>query len=196
MVSKLLLAVQEALLQAEEEGAEGPVRAGLRRHYRDIREGIGAHKAPDRYGAVPTDPYSHTPGYAGAQQPGMTGQVKEDLLARFGELGVRVREGRLGFGAELLEPAELLDRPGTFEYVDVGGEKRRLDLPSGSLAFTFCQVPVVIRRSGKRRLRLVTEDGGTEEIAGLWLDAERSASVFFRKGRIVRIEVDVVPGKG
>ncbi len=38
------------------------------------------------YGAIPTDPYSHTPGFAGAQQPGMTGPVKEDIC-RLGELG-------------------------------------------------------------------------------------------------------------
>ena len=32
------------------------------------------------------DPYSHTPGGAGAKQPGMTGQVKEEVITRLGEL--------------------------------------------------------------------------------------------------------------
>ena len=45
------------------------------------------------YGAFPTDPYSHTPAGKGAQQPGMTGQVKEDVISRFGELGVEVKNG-------------------------------------------------------------------------------------------------------
>ena len=58
-------------------------------HYFEINAGIGAHKSPELYGAFPTDPYSHTPGGKGAQQPGMTGQVKEDILCRFGELGVQ-----------------------------------------------------------------------------------------------------------
>ena len=47
-------------------------------------------------------PYSHTPAGKGAQQPGMTGQVKEDVLSRFGELGVVVSEGKLGFNPRLL----------------------------------------------------------------------------------------------
>src|ERR1039458_5021052 len=46
---------------------------------------------------MPTDPYSHTPSFAGAQQPGMTGQVKEDLIARLGEMGVALEGGRLAF---------------------------------------------------------------------------------------------------
>ena len=77
-------------------------------HYREIREGIGVHKSPDLYGAVPTDPYSHTPGFAGVQQPGMTGQVKEDLISRLGEMGVAVEEGRLGFHRHLVSRNEFL----------------------------------------------------------------------------------------
>jgi hypothetical protein len=38
----------------------------------------------------------------------MTGQVKEDVLARWGELGVEVRDGRLGFAPTLLPRAEFL----------------------------------------------------------------------------------------
>ena len=67
MVSKLLLAVGETI---ERDG-----NARLTKQYADIREGIGAHKNPVEYGAFPFDPYSHTPSMAGAQQPGMTGQV-------------------------------------------------------------------------------------------------------------------------
>ena len=49
----------------------------------EINAGIGAHKSPELYGAFPTDPYSHTPGGKGAQQPGMTGQVKEEGVYLF-----------------------------------------------------------------------------------------------------------------
>jgi len=55
------------------------------------------HKPPARHGAIPTDPYSHTTGFAGAQQPGMTGQVKEDLLTRMSELGLHIEAGRISF---------------------------------------------------------------------------------------------------
>ncbi|HBQ60196.1 MAG TPA: hypothetical protein DD671_11400, partial [Balneolaceae bacterium] len=60
------------------------------------------HKDPEVYGAFPTDPYSHTPQHRGAQQPGMTGQVKEDILVRFAQLGLRVEDGILSFDPFLL----------------------------------------------------------------------------------------------
>ena len=89
-VSKLLLAVRERCDEAPD--------PELERVYDDVRLGLGTHKSPGVYGAFPTDPYSHTPSFAGAQQPGMTGQVKEDWLARMAELGVSVREGCLHLG--------------------------------------------------------------------------------------------------
>ncbi len=74
-------------------------------------------------GAFPTDPYSHTPGGKGAQQPGMTGQVKEDILCRFGELGMRVSNGVLAFDSSILKASEFIDETQDFEYVDVAQEK-------------------------------------------------------------------------
>ena len=73
MVSKLRLAVAEYLVAS-------PL---LKPYYHDITEGIGAHMGPEQYGAFPFDAYSHTPANAGAQQPGMTGQVKEDILCYY-----------------------------------------------------------------------------------------------------------------
>ena len=80
MVSKLLLAVQESCLQAISNGEDEVMIGKLLEHFYEINEGIGVHKSPQLYGAFPTDPYSHTPGGKGAQQPGMTGQVKEDVI--------------------------------------------------------------------------------------------------------------------
>jgi hypothetical protein len=88
MVSKLQLAVQEYCLKAIDDGHSPALTGKLLEHYYEINEGIGVHKSPALYGAFPTDPYSHTPAGKGAQQPGMTGQVKEDILSRIGELGV------------------------------------------------------------------------------------------------------------
>lgn len=84
MVSKLLLAVQECCLKAIEEHADPVVAGRLLEHYYEIEAGIGVHKSPALYGAFPTDPYSHTPQHRGAQQPGMTGQVKEDIFWSIG----------------------------------------------------------------------------------------------------------------
>ena len=93
MVSKLLLATQEICVK--EKG--GALLEPLLERYYDIRQGIGAHKSVLEQGAFPTDPYSHTPSMMGAQQPGLTGQVKEDFISRLIELGVRVENGCLSF---------------------------------------------------------------------------------------------------
>ena len=91
----------------------------LLEHYYEISEGIGVHKSPTLYGAFPTDPYSHTPANKGAQQPGMTGQVKEDILSRFGELGVYVNNGKLLFNPRLLRVDEFLKEPVIFKYTGI-----------------------------------------------------------------------------
>ncbi len=145
MVAKLLLAVQERVFEAADAGA--PELPALIAHYRRVREGIGYRKSAADWGAFPADPYSHTPGEGGAQQPGMTGQVKEEILTRWGELGLRVRHGRVRFDPVLLDAAELP--------------------PDGELRFTWAQLPYVYRRGSLTRLEVLT-DGG-------WMDCpERS----------------------
>ena len=189
MVSKLALAVEEVLEEAVEGGEEGSLIDRLRNHYEEIREGIGVHKSPALHGAIPTDPYSHTPSFIGAQQPGMTGQVKEDLIARFGELGVRVQEGRLGFRPDLLLRSELLSQARSFTYYDSEGEARSLELAPGTLAFTICQVPVVLHGEGPKRIELTRADGGSEALKGLNLDTETSKAIFERAGEVARLDV-------
>ena len=106
MVAKLLLAVQEQRVRARPTGRRRELPA-LIAYYRRVRDGLGYRKDAAAYGAFPADPYSHTPGEGGAQQPGMTGQVKEEILTRWGELGLRVRDGRVHFDPVLLDAAEL-----------------------------------------------------------------------------------------
>jgi hypothetical protein len=189
MVSKLLLAVQETFHRACDAGAPNPVRRRLASAYHDIRAGIGDHKSPQEYGAFPIDPYSHTPAHAGARQPGLTGQVKEDILCRFGELGVRVRNGQLHFDPRLLRNTEFLPDPAGFEYYDLAGVLRRLRLPAHSLAFTCCQVPVLYRLGQQPHLALALADGTAIRQPGLALDAASSRSIFQREGRIARLTV-------
>jgi len=189
MVSKLLLAVQETLdaaVRAEEDVA---LLDRLRSHYHEIREGIGVHKSPALYGAIPIDPYSHTPSFAGVQQPGMTGQVKEDLISRFGELGVHVEDGRLGFRPHLMLEGEFLSGPRSFVYCESEGQERNIELNEGTLAFTTCQVPVVVHRDGPMRIELTRADGAHEVSEGLDLDLETSIAIFERRGEIVRLDV-------
>ena len=192
MVAKLMLAVQEIVLRAETDGTEPPLRDDLAALYLRIRAGLGYRKTVREYGAFPTDPYSHTPAGGGAKQPGMTGQVKEEILTRFGELGVRVEEGRVAFRPTLLDPGEFRERPGTFRCYDVRGEVHAIDVPAGGLAFTYCLVPVVYERDeAGPRLSVQRVDGHVKEIDGDRLDRADSADLFARNGRIVRIRVAV-----
>ena len=49
---------------------------------------------------------------------------------------------------------EFLDGPSTFHYWDVSGEAHTLQLEGGMLAFTYCQVPVVVQLAPGKRQRL------------------------------------------
>ncbi|WP_415909211.1 hypothetical protein [Oleiharenicola sp. Vm1] len=189
MVAKLLLAVQENLLAAETRGA--PEADALREHYYDIRAGLGFNKTPADYGAFPTDPYSHTPGHSGAQQPGMTGQVKEEILTRWGELGVHVERGTLAFRPTFLRAGEFTAAPAILRLPGADGRELDVALPARALAFTFCGVPVVYQLgAGTARVRWF-DAAGSHERAGAALDAATSAEVFGRTGRVTRIEVEL-----
>ena len=189
MVSKLLLAVQETYFRAAQSGASPAVLKQLDDAYYDIRSGIGDQKSPAVYGAFPMDPYSHTPAHTGARQPGLTGQVKEDILCRFGELGVMVRQGRISFEPLLLRREEFLSESGGFQYYDISGTSRQLHLKPGSLAFTYCQVPVVYTLGKKRGVVVTHTDGTKDERPELCLDAMVSRSIFERAGKISRVQV-------
>lgn len=191
MVSKLLLAVQETLEAAVAQGADAVVVEALADAYEDVRAGLGYCKSPEVYGAFPTDPYSHTPAGRGAKQPGMTGQVKEEVLTRLGELGLRVAGGRVVIRPLLLRAQEWTTAPSTFAYRDVHGQERSLDLPEGSLAFTFCQVPVVYTRGESLSLAAHLADGTVVESADAALDADLSARIFRRDAHVVRLAVHV-----
>jgi hypothetical protein len=191
MVSKLLLAAQECYQCAVETGAEAPVVAALAEAYYDIRQGLGFNKSPAEYGAFPTDPYSHTPLGSGARQPGMTGQVKEEILTRLGELGVSVQHGALRFAPSLLRRDEFLSSPGTFAYIDVDQQARELPLLPGSLAFTFCQTPVVYVRGDTPRLEVVCADGHTMVAPDNFVDLATSRRIFERDGGVQMVQVTV-----
>ena len=187
MVSKLLLAVSEVRQAA----LTGKVTTSerLEAQYQGIRDGLGVHKTPAQYGAIPTDPYSHTPSFAGAQQPGMTGQVKEDLLTRFSEMGVQVSAGQISFQPRLVQQGEFLCEPGIFRFVDTEGCFHSLELERDTMAFTICQVPVVAHRAGAPGLRITLRDGSIQPLEGLSLDSVTSAAVFNRTGEVKRLDV-------
>jgi hypothetical protein len=193
MVSKLQLAVQECCFQAMDADADAATVGHLIEHYYEINAGIGVHKPPTLYGAFPTDPYSHTPAGKGAQQPGMTGQVKEDILSRFGELGIRVEAGCLTFSPRLLRRGEFRTQPGVFRYFDLDQQPRELELPADALAFTYCQVPIVYSLAPAAQLDISYRNGVTRSVPGAALDRAASEELFGRAGTIERIDVRIDP---
>ena len=189
MVSKLLLAVQETCSRAFEQKADKEIINRLTTHFYNINEGIGVHKPPHVYGAFPTDPYSHTPFNKGAQQPGMTGQVKEDILSRIGELGVKLKEGQLVFQPDLLQRNEFLQTEVQANFILINGSTKTLMLEKDSLAFSICQVPVVYKIAAVDQIEVLNTNGTNELLNTAVLSRELSNKIFRRTGEIAQINV-------
>ena len=193
MVSKLLLAINENYFLALHNKTDEVQLGKMVQHYYDVRAGIGLNKSPELYGAFPTDAYSHTPGNGGAKQPGMTGQVKEDIISRFGELGIMVEDGKIEFNPGLLRKSEFLTAVKTFEYLSIQKETIGLNLPAGSLAFTFCQVPFVYHISKKNSVSITNASSIVSEVEGLEINTLQSNEIFNRTGLIKQVDVYLRP---
>ena len=167
MVSKLLLAAQENTLAAINAGASADLVKELCNAYYEVRAGIGFNKEAEVYGAFPADPYSHTPFQQGAKQPGMTGQVKEEVLTRWGELGLDIENGQAVFNPLILKKSEFFE--------------------DGSLRFTWCGASVVYKLTNDSSA--ITINGTRRE--GKSLTAAESADLFARNGKIKEIVVEV-----
>ena len=192
MVAKLLLAVQESTIDAVRAGASPATVTQLTDAYRRVRIGLGFNKTAKEFGAIPTDPYSHTPAHAGAQQPGMTGLVKEELLTRLLEVGVRIEAGEIVFDPVLLSQGELLDHPESWAVYDLDLEPSTVELDADSLGMTLCQVPVIVSTtSGDPRVEVTFAEGSTQHVPGLTLDSQTSAKVFARSGEVTLIHAYV-----
>lgn len=189
MVSKLLLAVQENIYWGKEDYHGTEIMGKMMDHYYEIRAGIGMNKSPEVYGSFPTDPYSHTPGNKGVQQPGMTGQVKEDVLNRWAELGVRVQDSSISFQQIFLSPSEFVSSPEKFKYFGLNGSFESLDVNADELAFTYCQIPIIYNKSNTNVIEVQFTDGTKQEIGGQKLSKEISKEIFERTGSINAIKV-------
>jgi len=177
MVSKLLLAVGEIIKKATSDQTDADILNQLKAHYAAIQKGIGAHKSPADYGSFPFDPYSHTPMMAGVQQPGMTGQVKEDIISRFFELGIQVENGKIFIQPTMLNKAEFIfsktDAQNVFPH----------------LSFTYCTVPFVYLIDGQKGIDVIYQNGKTEHTTDFLLNKTQSEMVFKRNAEIEKIVV-------
>ena len=166
-------------------GADEQTVKSLKNAYFSVQSGLGYRRSPEQYGAFPAEPYSHSPGHAGAQQPGLTGQVKEGFLCRMGELGVNYRDGRLCFHPQLLRLAE-------FDGLQAGEEHS--EIPAGTIEFTLARTRIIyqLRDDLEEPIAVVHFKDGTERVApsGI-LDPETTNDVTRQSGRIQRIEVGI-----
>lgn len=181
MVSKLVLAAREAADAAAAAGA--PQTAELLAAYRELRSGLGYAKDAVTFGAFPTDAYSHTPRHSGARQPGMTGQVKEDVITRFAELGVSVTGGEVVLRSALVAAPEWLPEAAELSLPGRAG----VSLERGQLGFTLCGVPVIYR-SPAEQIRVELDSGEVIE-AALSLPRGLTRQLFARDGSIRKIVV-------
>lgn len=190
MVSKLLLAVQEVILQNPE---PTPEREALQEAYFEIRKGIGVDKSPKEYGAFPIDAYSHTPAHAGAQQPGMTGQVKEDLLVRFGELGITLEKGCICFEPKLLKLEEFTTEKTELIHCKSDSEMASIEVPEASVAFTLCHTPVIYQLADDANSLScsICYVDREENLPEAKLNADLSAQIFSRTSGIKLIRVSI-----
>ncbi|MEW9052448.1 MAG: hypothetical protein AB2392_14910 [Neobacillus sp.] len=192
MVSKLVLATQENFNEVYCQNGMNEEATVLMHHYEAIKAGIGLDKSPEQYGAFPTDAYSHTPGFAGVQQPGMTGQVKEDFISRLGEVGVKVEEGLVRFKPELLAKSEFLNEKKIWSLPRNSHttDPETILLDENSLGFTFCAIPVIYYLDGTKKIIVCYKDGTEGILEDVdTLDAVTSQSIFNREEKIDRIKV-------
>ena len=179
MVSKLLLSIGESIKKATAVQADPEIINRLIHHYHEVQKGLGAHKSPAAYGSFPFDPYSHTPIMAGVQQPGMTGQVKEDIISRFFELGIVISKGCLSVEPIILNFEEFIqpDTSSQSEYI------------CPYLSFTYCSVPFVYLQDDKSGMEINYLDKEPEFSEGYSLTVVQSRAVFHRSSSIKKIIV-------
>ncbi len=192
MVAKLLLALAElrekSVLSDSEKVAPGLIDE-LERAYLLVREGIGYQRSPEEWGAFPFDPYSHTPKGGRARQPGMTGQVKEEILTRLAEFGIAISDGCVMLLPTGLLAGEFLQKARNFVYYDAVGSLASIDLNPGELAHCVAGVPFIRNNIvGPVRVTAILADGVEHHSNGR-IDAGLSASIFRREGKVLTVRI-------
>ena len=116
----------------------------------------------------------------------MTGQVKEEILCRFGELGARISNGIVRFQPSLMRRREFLAKTRDTGYVDVDGNWQTIKVPINGLAFTWCQVPIIyeLNDDAEPGITIARDDDKEVRLQNLTLPAKESSELFERSGRI------------
>jgi len=73
----------------------------------------------------------------------MTGQVKEDKIARWKEFRIEVLEGCLRFNPSNFVVSMIQKGPNQYSWYTLEGEKNSIEVEENSMFFTYCQIPVI-----------------------------------------------------
>ena len=120
----------------------------------------------------------------------MTGQVKEDILCRWGEFGVYAQGGKLFFNPAIVRTEEYLEEKKEFEFYDLENKKQTLSIPKHSLCFTYCQVPIIYHNeSNSIGIELILSNGEQKKFDQHHLNADDAANIFSRNGKISQIHI-------
>ena len=79
----------------------------------------------------------------------MTGQVKEDIISRFFELGVHVKDGQITFCPTMLTEADFRDGELRFSYCGTEIIYRKTANGTGSVTLTAEQSQHIFARDGE-----------------------------------------------
>ena len=69
--------------------------------------------------------------------------------------------------------------------------KETVEVPAGSVGFTLCGTPIILRPGGDDRITRVGQDGERSEIAGAELPAAWSRRLFDRTAGLQAVYVEV-----
>ncbi len=164
--AKLTLAVLEVAQRAKKSGED---INEIYSAYHKLLDGFIFKKTSKECNAFPTEPYSHTSFNKKSEQPGMTGQVKESILMRRGELGVLVEDGVISFNPSFVHENEYNK--------------------TGTLNFSVCAVPITYTKTGGTSMNIVLEDNTVITQDSTVLSKEVSEDIFYRNGRIKSVKI-------
>ncbi|OON96421.1 MAG: hypothetical protein ATN36_05620 [Epulopiscium sp. Nele67-Bin005] len=162
--AKFALAILETIQRAE---ANGEDISKIYDEYHKILQGFIFRKTPEQCGAIPIEPYSHSSFIGSSEQPGMTGQVKESVIMRRGELGVKVGDGIISFNPKFLRESEF----------DSNGE----------IAFMIYGTSVKYVKSDVLGAKILFRDKTSESVQNYTLSKEISKSIFDKNSNIEQI---------
>jgi primosomal replication protein N len=106
-----------------------------------------------------------------------------------------IQNGAVVFEFPLLDRREFLDHPSVFSYWSVDGQRRSIELKAGSLAYTFCQIPIILQGSNENFIQVHLTDGSTQQVEGHGLDFVNSSHIFRRDGMVHHLVVSVSPNQ-